>query len=118
MREHMDRQRIELRWIDTRVMCADPLTKEFEDHEPLRTLAQHNHLVLVYVPETLGQVEARRNDLRAVGSTPCPLTNFPLETSFRIVRSKVSRGFFWLQGMSAARGGTSMRGPPAVLGPR
>ena len=51
MREHMDRQRIELRWIDTRVMCADPLTKEFDDHEPLRTLAQHNHLVLVYVGE-------------------------------------------------------------------
>ena len=51
MREHMHEKRTELRWIDTRIMCADPLTKEFEYHEYLEDLAQRNKLTLVFVGE-------------------------------------------------------------------
>ena len=51
MRGHMMEKGTELRWLDTRVMCADPLTKEFEYHEALEDLAQRNKLTLVYVGE-------------------------------------------------------------------
>ena len=48
MREHIEAERIALRWIDTRIMIADPLTKEFDGHPPLWNLCHRNTMELVY----------------------------------------------------------------------
>ena len=51
MREHIEEGRSILRWIDTRIMLADPLTKEFDNHAPLDKLCKENEMELVYVGE-------------------------------------------------------------------
>jgi hypothetical protein len=48
MREHVRFARTEMSWIDTRVMIADPLTKEFDYHEALWEVAQKNRVIMVY----------------------------------------------------------------------
>ena len=51
MREHASEGRVALRWIDTRIMVADPLTKEFETHPALNEVCTTNKMQLVYVGE-------------------------------------------------------------------